>query len=40
MRMDETATQIALAVTQYQSLYDSDFTACSTQRRRSPEQHR
>jgi Flp pilus assembly protein TadG len=26
MRVDETATQISLAVTQYQSLYDSDFT--------------
>jgi Flp pilus assembly protein TadG len=26
MRVDETATQVALAVTQYQNLYDSDFT--------------
>ena len=26
MRVDETGTQISLAVTQYQSLYDSDFT--------------
>jgi Flp pilus assembly protein TadG len=26
MRVDETATEVALAVTQYQNLYDSDFT--------------
>ncbi len=37
MRIDETATELALMVTQYQNLYVSDFSrACSTRRRPSP----
>lgn len=40
MRVDETATEMAQVVTQYQDLYDSDFTPLFNAVRRWPARHR